>query len=760
MTSTTGQRILNYLSSQPHLKLKKESNGQWRANSPFREGSDSYSFTLTIDETGEKGAWTDYAARDGAGDSGSLYDLAERLGIEKAPKNIIDSVVIGSSKRAYSGLDDYAKEHGVSGNVFRAAGWSDTTMYQGRPALPFSTATGIRYRFIDGKKPTYKHQYGYKPTWYGLSRAMDLSQHMDDTIVICNGEASTVVAQYYGVAACAVTSGEKSRFSDEILASLKSAGAKNIIVAYDCDPKGRSASKKITGQLNSMGFNARAIDFGRGDGYDVADFCKEYTTSAPIEILELDDKTLQTGNILIEETPDDEGNARCTLFLHNNKFLYTNEMGWLYYTGTHWTTDTAEAMVGIAVLDTLKKRRIEAVKNGYEMLARRTQGSAANMGNAMAIIKKLVTVSIDSFTAAKDELNCKNGVVNLRTKEIKPHSYKQRFLYCVQTEYNPEADYSDWHTWVYNTVTPIELHDSIDAEETDKYVELAKWLQRAIGYTLTGYTKENCLFYIQGETRAGKGVFLQTIATLMGKPLAQTVDFNMFMAQKTPDSQNFALAPLKPSRMIIASESGDKMGLDEKMIKAMTGDDAIRCAFKRKDAFEYVPEFKMWMASNFPVSGNANDNAFWGRIRAITFPNSYFGKEDFNLKEKMSREENLEAVLNWAVDGAAEWFVLSDKNGLGIPNMMSKTVEQSRNESDSVWQFIEDRCTLQKDADTPVSRMMMEYKSWCNDNGFHPLGARRFSSSLKKRFNLSTITARIGGKPSRCWRGIMINDDL
>lgn len=276
---TTAESVLNALKP---FELKSEGHNKYRANSPFRLGSNSHALTLRI-EGDENGAWYDHVTEKG----GSLYDLAEELGIEIPRKEAVET------KRGYANLGEYAEAHGVTPDVLTAAGWGDRITHQDRPALPFKTATGTRYRFIDGEKPYYKSEQGYKSCWYGLRRAIDLARAHEQPLIICNGEISTVVAQHYNLAACAVTSGEKT-IPNELLSELKGLWQGDIVIALDCDPKGRDTAQKIRMQLPA----AKVADLGLTRGGDLADFCRLHQQDSidalkNVIVPELDDAVIE-----------------------------------------------------------------------------------------------------------------------------------------------------------------------------------------------------------------------------------------------------------------------------------------------------------------------------------------------------------------------------------------------------------------------------------------------------------------------------------
>lgn len=268
---STAQSVLNALSS---FGLKAEGQGRYRLNSPLRPGSNSHAFTLTIADD-EHGSWYDHVS----GESGSLYELARRMGIETLRASV------SSTKRVYSGLADYAEAHGVDAADLERWMWRAVT-YQKRPALEYPTHTGRRWRFLDGKEPRYISEKGYKPSLYGLSNAVIELVSDGYALVLCNGEISTIAGQAHNIPSVCVTSGEKESLPPDALDTLLSdVPGCSIVVAMDCDDTGRRCGSGIAAQLRAAGFNARAVDLGLSDGGDLADFCMLYGGDAPNHVL-------------------------------------------------------------------------------------------------------------------------------------------------------------------------------------------------------------------------------------------------------------------------------------------------------------------------------------------------------------------------------------------------------------------------------------------------------------------------------------------
>lgn len=263
MFSGTAGKVLSELQ---RFDLKEDGAGKYRLNSPFRPGSNSHGFTLSLEDD-EHGAYYDHVSHD----TGSLYDLAKRLGIE-----IAGAAPVASTKRAYSGIDDYAAAHGVTAEYLTTSGWVES-FYQDRHALAFKTQTGTRWRFLDDKQPHYKSEKGYRASWYGLTPSLARRLATGGSLVICNGEISTVAARFHKLPATCVTGGEKA-IPDNLIEQLKSFfgnidEAPPIIVAFDCDDTGRRAGRLVCRQLRDAGFIARAVDLGLSKGGDLADFC-------------------------------------------------------------------------------------------------------------------------------------------------------------------------------------------------------------------------------------------------------------------------------------------------------------------------------------------------------------------------------------------------------------------------------------------------------------------------------------------------------
>lgn len=422
---------------------------------------------------------------------------------------------------------------------------------------------------------------------------------------------------------------------------------------------------------------------------------------------------------LLAEGISDEGNARSIHRLHAGHFLHTDALGWLRYTGTHWTAKGATAAVSRAIVDTLSKRIQAAINTGEPEKHGKLIGfcipNKGRVQGAMYLYESLVHADIDDFDTEPDLLNCKNGVVNLRTGQIIPHHSSQRFTHCTTVAYTPSASAGRFTTWL--------------AEAVQGGAETVAWLQMAVGYSLTGHTREEVLFYLYGPPRSGKGTLTEMLLALLGAPLAKEVNFATFTAQRTGDSQNFDLAPLKPCRLVAASESNAYERFNEAKVKALTGGNEVYCAFKHQTHFAYRPQYKIWLSSNQPVNADPDDDAVWGRLRVVAFPHSHLGIEDKTLKSRMKSPAMLEGLLAWAVEGAKRWYALGSR---GLPELEHSVQikTRQRGELDHVQAWLDECCEVGSTHFAANKELYPSYRLWCEVNGVEAKKQKGLTQSL------------------------------
>jgi putative DNA primase/helicase len=442
----------------------------------------------------------------------------------------------------------------------------------------------------------------------------------------------------------------------------------------------------------------------------------------------------------LKQQLDHEGHALCTGAMYPGLYRFTTTHGWLKYNGKFWDGEGAEQSAERAITATLTKRReifagIEEFKK-----ARLCAGWRQNVTGTKAQFAKMADVftNISEFDRSKDLINCRNGVLDLRTGEIVPHEPNQLFTYCINAEYSA-FDATQAGFWV-DFLKSCGLDD-----------EMIDYMQIALGYSLTGHTSEEVLFYIVGMTRSGKGTTMETLNHILGD-LSSGVNMETLTAKRYGDTSYFDLAPLKNKRFITSSETQRNGQLNAAFIKKITGGDDIYCSFKRKDHFKYRPQFKVWITSNFEVNTDVDDDAAWGRLRVIHFPNTFLGKEDKGLKQRLRRQESLNCIFSWIVQGAIKWYAIREQ-GMPLPQQIVDKTAEHRQALDSVAQFIEQCCRLDEYAFSIGGALHSQYKTWCEDEGYFPVGRKRFTQSLAAK-GIIGDSRRVGAKTQRGYAGI------
>lgn len=450
---------------------------------------------------------------------------------------------------------------------------------------------------------------------------------------------------------------------------------------------------------------------------------------------------------LLAQSKDHEGHARSVHALYGERIAYVPQWGWVAYNGRYWDREGAEHLVQGYVVEALKRRRHLAVAAEVEQLVKVTACSWRNVASVQKMLEKLALRSVGDFDSSPDMLNVANGVVDLRTGELMPHDPSHLFMYMVPVEYHADADSSEWQLFLISTFGYEDQHGMVHVD-----TELLDYVQMCVGYSITGHTRENILFYLYGPTRSGKGTFQQTLQKLLGQPLAMSVDFHVLTSQRNEDSQNFALAPFKPCRMLAGSEPGKYERFNEAKMKMLTGDDPVRASFKQRDHFEYRPQFKIWLSANWEFNADPVDQAAWGRVRILHTPNSYLGREDKGLKHRLQSRQNLQGVLAWAVEGARRWYALGS-DGLRTPAAVQSVADDQRKSQDFLGAFLEECTTEAADAFTPVRALYIEYQGWAKDMGVTAMKSKAFSQGLKAK-GFESARQRVAGKLARGYVGI------
>src|SRR5699024_2356170 len=276
---------------------------------------------------------------------------------------------------------------------------------------------------------------------------------------------------------------------------------------------------------------------------------------------------------------------------------------------------------------------------------------------------------------------------------------------------------------------------------------LIDYIQRAIGYSLSGYTKEQVMFVLYGNGRNGKSVFLDILNEVFGT-YAMNIKPDAIMVTKNSSDATPEIAKLDGARLVTTTEPNEGERFDEGLIKQLTGGDRVTARKLYENEFDFTPQFKLWMATNHKPYIRGRDEGIWRRMVIIPFEKQIPLPEiDYDLTKKLKNE--LSAIMNWCVEGYLEW----QKHGLAEPAIIKSQRESYRTEMDSIQAFIEECCALHENATIQAGLFFSAYDEWARENNQHRMSSTKFGREISKRFEKETL------KGKRFYRGISINEE-
>ena len=331
----------------------------------------------------------------------------------------------------------------------------------------------------------------------------------------------------------------------------------------------------------------------------------------------------------------------------------------------------------------------------------------------MAASMKPLAVMRSDFDQDPFQLCCANGVVHLTTGEFRPGKPSDMISMTTGLHYNPDAGCPLWEKTV--------------AEVFDYNAELIHFFQLAIGYSITGSTKEQKVFFNVGRGENGKGVLMNTLFALLGDYAANT-PFSTFLAtSRDGDRIPNDIAALCGKRLVMASEVKEFSTLNEASIKSLSGGDPVSARFMRGEWFTFQPKFKIWLSVNHWPKIRDNSNGMWRRIRVLEFERTFSGENrDNDLPEKL--KEEYPGILNWAIQGSLRW----QREWLKEPVKVIEATDAYRTEMDVVSQFLAD-CVIKDDGLQVASCALFEaYLKWCDQNNEFKMTHTMFGRKLNE----------------------------
>lgn len=427
------------------------------------------------------------------------------------------------------------------------------------------------------------------------------------------------------------------------------------------------------------------------------------------------------------------GNAFADSFKEELRFV-PEESSWYYYRVNRWRKDHA----GLYARECAKKyldylRNIAAETENIDlskMVAELSKNGARKI--MLDEAKSVHPVSKSDLDTRKDLFNCLNYTIDLNTGEARPHNPNDFLTKIAPVSHNKDAKCDRWKSFTNEIMC--------SNTETEKY------LQKALGYGITGETNQECLFLLYGPTtRNGKGTLMESITNVMG-------DYSLNMQ---PDSlakrKRYSGSSASPDiarnagvRLVNINEPAEDMVLDAAIVKQLTGSDTVTARFLYGNSFDYIPQFNIFISTNH-LPKVTDDTLFSsGRIRVIPF-NQHFEedgqpKQDRSLKSLFRTDESKSAILNWLLEG----LMMYRREGLKAPQSVIDATLAYRQTTDSVDSFVKKVTATNPNAKKrKTSEIYLLYQRWCLEDNLTPVDIKKFVGLLKK-MNLVKRDGKLG----------------
>ncbi|MGH9868606.1 MAG: phage/plasmid primase, P4 family [Candidatus Polarisedimenticolia bacterium] len=419
----------------------------------------------------------------------------------------------------------------------------------------------------------------------------------------------------------------------------------------------------------------------------------------------------------------DAGNAELFARMHGAELRYDHRRGlWRVWAGHSWREDddgkawrlaklTARELFDIAgKLQDADEREAEA-KWALKSMNRE------RLSSMLRLAQNEPPLSDAGNEWDKDPwlLGVRNGVVDLRSGQLRPGRRVDRITKSIDIVYQPDAEAPRWN----RLVDEVLGHDQ----------SLVAFVHRAAGYSATGSTREQCLFLCHGDGSNGKSTLLRTMLNTLG-PYGCNAPFSTLeMNARTSIPED--VARLEGRRLVTASETSVASRLNEARVKALTGDDPMSACYKYGHWFTFRPVLKLWLAVNHKPRVADTTRAFWRRVRLIPFCQHFDPNADPDLEATLAKEAP--GILRWILIGARFWL----ERGLDPPKTITEATETYRTESDVLADFLA-QCTEPDEAETVrAGPAYLAYGQWADQQGlgkYERLGSRRFGEEMTSRY--------------------------
>ena len=430
-------------------------------------------------------------------------------------------------------------------------------------------------------------------------------------------------------------------------------------------------------------------------------------------IVRTDERNRTTITQRSEDPRTDTANANRLVGNFGDSLAFTPELGWLVWNGRVWEPDRNlpqehAKQTAVGIYD-------EVIQRGgdRELEAWAKQSQNANRIDAMLKLAKSdpeIYRHADEFDTDREFLNVGNGLLDLGSGRLYPHDEGFQCTNLTEVTYDESAKCPRWLEFLGEVI---------------RDVELIEFVRRSVGYSLSGFTNEQVLFFLCGAGANGKSIFLNVLLELLGS-YGKTTGADTIMRHTAAHHDD--LARLHKARVVAVAEIEEGSRLREARVKDLTGEDTVAARFLYRESFEFEPRFKLWLRGNHKPTVQGSEEGIWRRIAIIPFDRVIpVEQRDPNLGEKLSAE--MPGILRWAVEGFAAWKA----GGLKAPPIVTAAVRDYREESDETQSFLDECCDVgQGDYQARSSALANSYTYWASQGGHEKLSNKALTARLQR----------------------------
>lgn len=408
---------------------------------------------------------------------------------------------------------------------------------------------------------------------------------------------------------------------------------------------------------------------------------------------------------------------------------------WLVWNGARWETDDGYLIhdKALAMIRGIYRELLQTTdyRDRSQIEKHATHSESARRRKAVVEVASWIPeLNIKTDMLDKDPwlFNVRGGTVDLRTGEIREPRREDLITRVANVDFDKSADCPVWKKFIM--------------EIMNYNADLIRFIQNAAGWAITGDTREQSMFILFGTGANGKSTFLNTIMNLLGD-YAIATPTETFM-KKSGEQISNDIARLRGTRFVTTTEAEHGKRLSEPLIKQITGNDRMTARFLYGEFFNFVPTFKIWMATNHKPVIKGTDHGIWRRIKLIPFTTRIEEeRQDRRLEQKLMSEGP--GILNWLIQGATRWR----EEGLRTPSVIIKATDEYRAEMDVIGNFLKERCLQGPGLSIKARELFKCYQGWCDESNERACSERFFGLRLKE---LGFEQKR--NHDGRCWQGI------